>query len=142
MNAPDFCVFRFLPIPKTPKPTQEPFLLSPTEKALMGATNREIWRLYQEALHNHSNYEKTTETADLNPTTCTAEALVQAENNPLVATFWGGRCVIPVSEAHRRLHTYITGRRRRRRTGRGPARAPTARPASRRASSSAACRAR
>ena len=109
MNAPDFCVFRFLPIPKTPKPTQEPFLLSPTEKALMGATNREIWRLYQEALHNHSNYEKTTETADLNPTTCTAEALVQAENNPLVATFWGGRCVIPVSEAHRRLHTYITG---------------------------------
>ncbi len=109
MNNPDFCVFRFLPEPEKPKPIQEPFSLSPTEKALMNATNREIWQLYQEALHNHSTYEKITEKADLNPATCTAEAIAQAENNPLVETFWGGRCVIPVSEAHRRLHTYITG---------------------------------
>lgn len=94
MNNPDFCVFRFLPEPEKPKPIQEPFSLSPTEKALMNATNREIWQLYQEALHNHSTYEKITEKADLNPATCTAEAIAQAENNPLFATFWGGRCVL------------------------------------------------
>lgn len=109
MSNANFNLFAYVPKPKQPKKWREGEFLTPAERVVQQEKFQADWKQYQNFLQEYAEISQIHEQSEYCPDRLSREAYIQAKNNPFSAAFSGGRCVIPVSEAHRRLHTYITG---------------------------------
>lgn len=109
MKAQNFQFFSYVPEPIPPTKWRAGQWLTPAERIIQRERFGADWAKYQKFLQDYAEIFSLWEQSEYCPDRLSREAHIQAKSNAFAASFSNGRCVIPVSEPHRRLHTYITG---------------------------------